>query len=153
MDRDQIQEELKGIIEEFLRGQGFELVDLIFRYEGRDLFLRILADAPEGGIRLAECVRLNREISQMLEERDMVQERYILEVSSPGLDRPLKTKSDFARCLNKKARFFLKSPLFGKVEFEGTIAKVEGDSVYVESSSETLEVPLATINMAKQVVI
>jgi len=153
MDRLQTQEELKALIGEHLKLQGLELVDCIFRYEGSDLILRILVDRPGGGIALGECARLNREISQMLDEKEIVSERHILEVSSPGLDRPLRTKSDFLRCVGRKARFFLKSPLSGKIEIEGAITKTEGESVYVDLSGESLEVPLAVINMAKQIVI
>lgn len=151
MDRQAIIDELKIIIQDFLLAQGLDLVDLILRYEGGDLVLRILTDKPEGGISLGECANLNIQISQILYEKDILKERYILEVSSPGLDRPLKTKTDFRRCLNRRARFFLKEPINGKLELEGIINRVEEDSVYVDLGGEAVEIPLSKIAKAKQV--
>lgn len=152
MDRQAIAAELKNIIGEYLLSQGLELVDIIYRHEGRDLILRVLLDRPEGGITLGECARLNIQISNLLDEKDILQTRYVLEVASPGLDRPLKAKNDFLRCINKKARFFLNEPVNGKIELEGTISKVENESVFIESNNEVIEIPLTRINKAKQII-
>lgn len=145
-------DELNRIITDYLKNQGLDLVDLLCRYEGRDLFLRILVDRLEGGISLDECASLNNEISRILDEQDILKEGYILEVSSPGLDRPLKNKNDFLRCLNRKAIFFLLEPVKGKIELEGTISKVTDDSVYVNIGADIVEIPLIKINKAKQTV-
>lgn len=152
MDRQEIIEELRGIIGEYLKSQRLDLVDLIYRREGRDPILRILVDRPEGGITIGECAVLNRQIGSLLDEKEMVQERYILEVASPGLDRALKSKNDFSRCINRKVRFFLNEQINGKIEIEGVINKVEGDSVYIEGKDEVVEVPLTKINRGKQII-
>lgn len=152
MDRDALIEELMAIIQDYLKNKNLDLVDLIYRYEGRDLILKVLADRPDGGISLGECARLNIELSRILDEKDILQARYILEVSSPGLDRPLKTKPDFARCINRKVRVFLNEPINGKLEWDGTITKVENDAVCLDASSQILEIPLSKINKAKQAV-
>lgn len=152
MDRQQILEELRGMMSDYLEGQGLDLVDLIYRYEGRDLVLRILVDKPEGGISLDECSALNSKISRILDEKDILKEKYILEVSSPGVDRPLLTKRDFIRCINKKARFFLNGPINGKMEWEGLIAKVGDEVVYVQIQNEVIEIPLKNIRKAKQII-
>ncbi len=94
MDRQAIIAELNSIIADYLKIQGLDLVEIICRYEGRDLVLRIFVDRPQGGITLAECAQLNKYVSNILDEKDILQSRYILEVSSPGLERPLKTKND-----------------------------------------------------------
>lgn len=150
MDRQALITELNRIITDYLKNQGLDLVELLCRYEGRDLFLRILIDRPEGGIILDECASLNNELSRILDEQDILKEGYILEVSSPGLDRPLKNKGDFLRCLNRRARFFLLEPVKGKIELEGTISKVTDDSVYVNIEADIVEIPLIKINKAKQ---
>ena len=152
MDRQEIIAELKDIIGDYLKIQRLDLVDLILRHEGRDLIVRILVDRPEGGITLDECFGLNVQISNLLDEKDILQTRYILEVASPGLDRPLKTKNDFLRCINRRVRFFLNESINGRIELEGLICKVESDSVYIESSDGIIEVPLTKINRAKQVI-
>ena len=125
MDRDALIIELKGIFEGFLKERNFEFVDLVYRYEGKDLMLRVLADRPEGGITMDECALLNREIGDILDQKDIIQSRYILEVSSPGLDRPLKTKSDFSRSLNRNVKFFLNDLINRKLEWDGKIIRVD----------------------------
>ena len=152
MDRLEIISELENIIGEYLKAQGFELVELSLRHEGLGLILRILADRPEGGITVDECAKLNIQVSNLLEEKDVLQARYILEISSPGLDRPLKSKNDFLRCINRKARFFLNEAVKDKIELEGIINKVENDSVYIQRNSEIIELPLTKINKAKQII-
>jgi len=152
MDRLEIVSELENIIGEYLKAQRLELIELILRHEGQGLVLRILVDRLEGGITLDECAKLNIQISSLLDEKDILQARYILEVSSPGLDRPLKTKSDFLRCINRKVRFFLNEAVKDKIELEGTISKVENDAVYIERECEVIGIALAKINKAKQII-
>jgi ribosome maturation factor RimP len=152
MNRQQISAELKNIIGDYLKNQGLDLVDLIYRYEGRDLILRVLVDKPEGGITLDECARLNSQISEILDEKDILQARYILEISSPGLDRTLKTKNDFLRCMNRRVRFFLNETVNAKLEWEGTISKVDEDKIFINTDVGVMGIPLAKINKAKQVI-
>jgi ribosome maturation factor RimP len=152
MDRQRVITELKNIIGDYLKIQGLDLIDVIYRYEGRDLILRVLTDKPQGGITLEECAQLNKQISNILDEKDILQTRYVLEVSSPGLDRWLKTKSDFGRCINRKVRFFLNEAISGKMECEGIINKVENNAVCVDSDDKIIEIPLLKIIKAKQVI-
>jgi ribosome maturation factor RimP len=152
MDRTALIGELKDRIQGILNRGNFELVDLICRYENRDLFLRILVDKSEGGISLAECAHLNKEISVMLDELDILQRKYILEVSSPGLDRPLKKKNDFLRCVHKRVKFFFNEAVHGKWEWEAAIDRVGEESVYLDTGSEIFAVPLAKIVKAKQII-
>lgn len=151
MDKQALTQELQVIISEYLKTQGLELVDLTLRRQGMDLFLQVLTDRPEGGIALDDCAYLNKEISRILDEKKiLLQDNYVLEVSSPGLDRPLKTKVDFLRCLNRRVRFFLAQPIGGKLEICGNVKGITGESVYVELNGESIEVPLSAINKAKQ---
>lgn len=151
MDKSLVVEELKTIIGGYLETQGLDLIDLIYRFEGRDLFLSILVDYPEGGISIGECARLNSELSNILDEKNILQEKYILEVSSPGLDRPLRTEKDFLRYINKKVRVFLSELVDGKIEWVGAIIKVENNSVCIDCASGLIEIPVQKIKMAKQV--
>jgi len=153
MDRQELELELRLLLDNYLKEQGLDLVDLIHRYEGRSLFLRILTDKPEGGITIGECAKLNREICSILDGKDILKEGYILEVSSPGLDRPLVRKEDFLRCINKEVRFFLNEPINEMVELQGKISKVEDDAVYIAMQEEIFKVPLIRITRAKQIVI
>ncbi len=152
MDRKEISEKLSIMISENLKAQGLDLVELICNYQGRDLFLRLLVDKPEGGIIIKECAEVNRRLSAMLNEANILEQSYILEVSSPGLDRPLSSKNDFIRCLNKKVKFFLSEFINGKLEWDGVINKVSEGKVYVSIGEVILEIPLDKINKAKQII-
>lgn len=152
MDRQEIIAKLRDVIGSYIKEQGLDLVDLVYRYEGRGLFLRILVDKPEGGISLDECAHLNNGISRILDEKNILQERYILEVASPGLDRPLTTKKDFLRCMNKKVRFFLNELVEGERELEGIINNADDEAVYIDSQGRVIKIPLSKINKAKQVI-
>lgn len=153
MARQELINELRIIIEDFLKEQNLVLVALDFRYEGKGLALRILVDKPEGGIILDECAYLNEQISRLLDEKDILQQRYTLEISSPGLDRPLNSKNDFLRCINKRVRFFLKEAIDGKMEMEGVISRVGDDAVYVAIEDKVIEMPLLKIAKAKQAIV
>lgn len=152
MISDVLTNELNPLLKDYLASLNFILVDIICRREGSSLFLRILADRPEGGINLDECARLNRDIGGLLDEKDIIKENYILEVSSPGLDRPLKTREDFSRLLNKKAKFFLNEVINGKLEWDGLINRVSPESVCIAIGEGTIEVPLIKINKAKLII-
>jgi len=150
--KEQIIREVKDLITAYFESQGVELIDLILRYEGSKLILTILADKMEGGITLGDCALLNRQLGAILEEKDIIDRDYILEVSSPGLDRDLKTQKDFLRSLNKEAVFFLNDLINGKCQWQGLVNRVDEISVFIQSSNEALEIPLNKINKAKLVI-
>ena len=152
MDYRGLVENLKEIILPALEEENIELVELSFVKAGGRSILRLLVDKKGGGVNLQECARLNEKIGSLLDTQDVIKDRYILEVFSPGVDRPLVTKSDFLRCINRKVRFFLRESIDGKIELEGVIIKVEDDSVYIDIEGNHLQIPLSEITKAKQVV-
>ncbi|MCX5709954.1 MAG: ribosome maturation factor RimP [Candidatus Omnitrophica bacterium] len=149
MDNQVLAGQLKELLEGYLQSRNLELIDLVLRNEGSGLVLRVLADRPEGGINLDECGALNREIGILLDEKNIIESSYILEVSSPGLDRPLKTKKDFSRASGKKVKFFLNDLVDGKLEWDGIITGVNSESVFINSGISALEIPLSKIVKAK----
>ncbi|MCX5669477.1 MAG: ribosome maturation factor RimP [Candidatus Omnitrophica bacterium] len=152
MDRESIKQELELLFEQKFVAQGFELVDVIYRQERAHIFLCIFADRLGGGINLDECAQLSRQISQALDEKNIIASRYILEVSSPGLDRLLKRQSDFLRSLNKEAVFFLNDLVSGKCQWQGIISKADEATVYLQVRGEILKIPLVKINKAQLVI-
>ena len=128
-----VEEKIKSLIEPFLEQSGLELVELNCRRQGRDFAIEILADRPTGGITIEECSRLNHSIAAALDAQKLIEEIYSLEVSSPGLDRPLRTLKDFKRVVNAEIRFFLTAPLEGTCEHVGILKEVRADSLVVDT--------------------
>ena len=151
MNFQELKEEIASTAAGLFAAQGFILVDIVVRQGAQELSLNLFADRPQGGINLEECALLNRLMRQGLDEKKILNGQYALEVSSPGLDRPLKTKADFIRCLNKQAVFFLNDLINGKFQWQGVIRKVGEAAVFIEREGEVLEIPLIKINKAKLV--
>lgn len=144
-------EELNVLFSGYLESQNLELIDLICRSEGKRRVLTVLADKPQGGITLQECAGLCRQLKNLLEEKNIIDVDYVLEVSSPGLDRPLKRQRDFLRSLNKEVVFFLNDLVNGKCQWQGVITKVDETTVFIQAPGESLEIPLIKINKAQLV--
>lgn len=152
MIRESLVREIKDLITGYFQSQEVELIDLIFRSEGKNLILQILVDRPEGGITLGECALLNKQLGVIFEEKNIIDVDYILEVSSPGLDRNLKNQKDFLRCVNKEVVFFLNDLIETKCQWQGIVQKVNEVSVFINHAGKIIEIPLEKINKAKLVI-
>ncbi len=111
---------VEKIVQELLVGSDLELVDVEYVKE-RDWYLRIFVDKPQG-MRIEDCQRLSEALGKELDQRDVVPENYILEVSSPGLDRVLRKERDFIREKGKVVDVTLYAPLDGEKLITGTLA-------------------------------
>ncbi|MFH0790007.1 MAG: ribosome maturation factor RimP [Candidatus Omnitrophota bacterium] len=156
--------DLEKIILSILKEEDIELVEFRFIRGRNNSLLRLLIDKRGGGINLDDCARLNRKIGNVLDENNIMENKYLLEVSSPGLDRPLKTKNDFLRCLNKETMIFLKEAIVGRWDLEGVVSRVEEDLVVIDieggdsknpvngQAGKSLQIPLSNIAKAKQMI-
>lgn len=117
---DYVIEKIQEFVESVLPSMGLELVELQYRQEGEGWVLRLFLDGPDG-ISLDQCGVVSREISFFLDVEDLIPHAFNLEVSSPGLERPLKSMADFKRFVGKKARIKLRHPLEGQKVFIGNI--------------------------------
>lgn len=152
MDYKIFAEELRKIIAPFIEQEELELIELKFILSGSASLVRLLVDKKQGGIRLGDCAGLNRKIGAALENNACLQHRFILEVSSPGIDRPLKTKDDFLRCLNKNVKFFLKEQINGKIEYQAEVVNADDAAVVIKNEDGNLLIPLPVINKARQAI-
>jgi len=147
----EIVDRVKSCTQEMIDSLGYDLVDLKYSRTSYGMALAFLIDRKEGGITIEECTQLNRSISEMLDKQDMISGKYMLEVSSPGLDRPLNDEKDFMRALNSNVRVFLKEPIDGKLEFQGKILSADSTSVCLETEKgNQIDVQFSKINKAKQ---
>lgn len=125
------EELLTPIIEE----KQFELVDIEYVKEGSNWYLRAYID-KEGGITVDDCEFVSRALSDLLDKEDFISDAYILEVSSPGLGRPLKKDKDFQRNLGEEVEIRLYKPLNKQKEYRGTLQAYDKDSVTIEFEDE-----------------
>jgi ribosome maturation factor RimP len=107
---------------------GLELVDVEFHVQGRHRTLRVLIDRP-GGITVDDCARFSRRLSDCLDMNQTLSDRYFLEVSSPGLDRPLRAPEHFERFRGERAAVTTSEALDGRRHWEGRVLGARGDSV------------------------
>ncbi len=152
MDDTAFTDDFEKVLQPILDEEAIELVELVSVKTKKNLLLRLWVERRDGRISLGDCVKLNKKIRDYLDTTNIAGPDYLLEVSSPGVDRPLKTKKDFLRCINRRVKFFLKEAINGKIEISGIIAKVEEDNVCIDVSGRVLEVPLGNISRAKQLI-
>ena len=124
---------------------GIDLVELNVRRSGQEIVIQILADRPTGGITMEECSRLNRRMVESIDQSGETEE-YSLELSSPGVDRPLKTSKDFLRVINQEIHFYLNGPWQGKHEYTGVLLEITDTAVVVRTEKYgIIEIPIENI--------
>lgn len=124
-----IEAEVEKIVEELLENTALELVAVDYVKE-RDWYLRVFID-KEGGVDLDDCQDLSRKLEEILDAQDIIKTSYILEVSSPGLDRELKKPRDFQREMGKDIDVSLFAPLDGKKVVTGPLSAYDGETINV----------------------
>ncbi|MCJ8342293.1 MAG: ribosome maturation factor RimP [Cetobacterium sp.] len=129
-------------VEEF----GLSLVDLEFVQEGGYLYVRVYVEKEDGDITLEDCAKLSQKIDEPVDM--LIDHKFFLEVSSPGVERPLKKEKDFVRFSGEKIQVSLKRKLNDKKNFTGILEKFENDTVYLNVDSEVVEIPLKEIRKA-----
>ncbi len=143
-------------IEELLRPiatrLGLETVEVSVSGEARRTVLRVLMDRPEGGITVDECAQVNEALSRQLDLYDLFAHPYTLEVSSPGLDRLLRSDADFRRFAGKKVEIKTFGLMDGQRNFRGVLLGVIGDAVVVQMERAQVQVPKEQIAQARLVV-
>ncbi|NOQ46382.1 MAG: ribosome maturation factor RimP [Desulfobulbaceae bacterium] len=145
---DSIVKTVQGFVEPLLAERGLELVEIQFRREGHGWVLRLFID-KEGGVIIDDCAGVSREVSAYLEVEDLISHAYHLEVSSPGLERPLKKVDDYKRFSGKKARIKMKEPIGGQRVFIGTLEGVDNGSVLLLVDAQQVSLELDNISRAR----
>ena len=150
IDHTEILDRVRELIRPLLAARGAELVELTCHPGGGRLTLRCLVDTARGTT-LDELSGLNRAIGAVLEENDVIPDRYLLEVSSPGLDRPLKTPADFERVIGRRVKVTTSAPVAGRQEHLGQVLGVNEEAVMLRlDSGEKLPIPFFQIQHAVQ---
>jgi ribosome maturation factor RimP len=141
-------ERLTQLMEPVVSGLGYELVGIEF--DGRLRILRIYIDSHQG-ITLDDCAKVSYQLSGVLDVEDPIHGRYQLEISSPGLDRPLFELAHFERFKGKLVRIQLFQPINGRRKFKARLLGLENERVLLQEGDETLQIPFDSIEKARLV--
>lgn len=135
---------------------GLELVDVEFVKEGKNWFLRVYIDST-GGIDIEECGTVSEQLSEKLDELDPIEQPYFLEVSSPGVERPLKKPENVKNAIGKNVNIKLYEPLNGEKVYEGLLNDFDGETLFMEIRVKTqvkkVELPYAKVANARLAVV
>ncbi|MFB0521463.1 MAG: ribosome maturation factor RimP [Desulfatiglandales bacterium] len=141
--------EVSDLAEGLLTEYGMEMVDVEFRFEGGRWTLRIFID-KEGGVTVDDCASVNRELGDLIEAKNIIDYHYVLEISSPGLNRPLKKESDFIRSIGKMVTLRMSRPINKRKNFTGRLTNVrEGIISLLVDEDNLVELPLEEIDRAR----
>ncbi len=143
-----IDQRLAAIVQPMVEGMGFELVRLRLM-AGKHPTLQIMAEKPEGGIEVDDCAAISNAVSAILDVEDPIEDEYTLEVSSPGIDRPLTRLKDFAAWADHEAKLETQDLIDGRKRFKGMLRGVEGDELLIEIPEGTIGLKLDWLVEAK----
>ena len=148
MGKGSVTESIEGLVTPIIHENRLELVDVEYKKEGKNWYLRIFID-KEGGVTVDDCTRVSREIEDLIDVEEVVPSSYVLEVSSPGLDRPLKGEKDFLRFKGKRAHVTTYTPIQEQKNFKGTIRDFREDVLVLDIDSRPVEIPKNQIAKAR----
>lgn len=144
---------LEKILPEIVDPLELAVFELNVGIHDRTLHIEVIVDHSRGGVTIAECTRVHRELIDQIEEANLIDMPFSLQVNSPGLDRPLRNQMDFERVQGRVVRFYLAEKWKGSLEHVGTIASVGHEDVTVESGKNSLKIPYRIINKAIQEIV
>lgn len=128
MDARTVSQEVTDLVAPILEDMGYELVDVAYVTKSGRWVLQLFID-KEGGVTVDDCAAVSREIGDLIDVRDMIPHEYVLEVSSPGLDRPLRKPKDFRRAIGRKVKIRTTRPREDRRNFTGRLERVEEDVI------------------------
>ncbi len=143
-------EKIEQLIAPALEEMGIELVDLEYISEQNRRILRVYADKPTG-INMGDCAVVSREIGNLLDVKDLLPQRYVLEVSSPGLNRPLKREKDFFGAIGQKVKIKTIVPLRGRKHYSGVLQSFEDGVLQLKLDDVVVPIPRGDVSKANLV--
>ena len=137
---------LEELIAPVVEAEGYECVDVTFEKAGKDWVLTTYIDGPNG-IGLDDCEVVSRKLSDLMDEKDPIEQSYLLEVSSPGIDRPLKKEKDFARNMDKRIVVSFYAPVNGSKQLSGILKGYNGVPLTLQlDSEEMMELEMSAVS-------
>lgn len=153
MNHQDIKYTLQKIGEECSQKIGYELVELIYNKKKEPSELEFIVYHVDG-VKIDDCVSISQEISRRLDEIDLIREAYELSVSSPGIDRPIKTEDDFRRNKGKLLEAHLYTLLDGKKDFEGILVDFDEQKITLKlDNNDEIDIPKKSLSLLRQVIV
>jgi ribosome maturation factor RimP len=145
-----IKAKVERLVEKVASDHGIELVEVEYKKEGGRWYLRVFID-KEGGVTLGDCQLVSQELGALLDVHDLISHRYILEVSSPGLTRPLAKERDYQRAVGRLVKIKTRTPIGDKNVWVGVIKGIAGGELIlsINKGKDELVIPLSNIAKAK----
>jgi ribosome maturation factor RimP len=143
----EIIDRVNGIATSILFNEGMELVEIEYRREAKGWVLRLLID-KEGGVSINDCTRVSQEIGRSLDVEDFILTPYTLEVSSPGLTRPLKSEKDFIKYRNYLIKVKTFDPVGNRRRFKGKLLEISENRIGIEVDGGVIHIPLSNVARA-----
>jgi len=143
--------QLRALAEPLVRDSFLELFDLSVRRQGNRYVVSLAIDRRDGAVKVDDCASVSRDLEKKLDELDLIPGTYVLEVSSPGLDRPLRNLEDFERFNGRKALVTTEEPVEGQSSFEGTLEGVSDGRVALKLGERRVFLPFEKVKKAKLV--
>jgi len=150
MTQRRIAEQISSLADPVVDALGLELVDVEYLTQGGRWIVRVYVDR-EGGVTLDECAMLSRELGPLLDVKDVIPHEYVLEVSSPGLNRRLKKEKDFVWARGKKVKLRTRNPVDGRRNFTGMLTDVREGDLLLEVEGGTVVIALREVERANVV--
>ncbi|MFC1841077.1 ribosome maturation factor RimP [Thermodesulfobacteriota bacterium] len=145
-----IRNQVFDIASPILEDIGFELIDVEYLSVNGRWILRLYID-KEGGVTIDDCVSVSRELGDLLDVKDIINHEYVLEVSSPGLNRPLKREKDFIKYIGKKIKCRMAGPVDGQKIFSGLLKDLKEGRIFLKTENGIVELSLDDIEKANLV--
>jgi ribosome maturation factor RimP len=142
-----IMDRIQAIADPILSNEGMELVEIEYRREARGWVLRLFID-KEGGVTVDDCTLISQEVGRSLDVEDFILTPYTLEVSSPGLTRPLKNERDFTKYRNHLIKVKTVNPIENRRQFRGKLLEIFENRIEIEMDEGVVQIPLSNVAKA-----
>jgi len=143
-----VAQQVTSLIEPVIAGLEYELVGVEYGNQGRGMLLRVYIDHVDG-ITVDDCAKISRRVSALMDVEDVISGHYDLEVSSPGLDRPLFTQAQYASFVTRHIKIVMAVPQMGRRRFSGELKGINDGVIEIEVDNEIYDLPLAQVASAR----
>lgn len=151
MSKKSVESSVYDILQDIVKETVFEVIDVEYVKEGPFKYLRVYIDKPEG-ITVDDCSDVSHALSKKLDEVDLIQEQYFLEVSSPGVERPFKTEADFIKNLNEIVEVKFYKPIDGKKALTGILLEKHENDVVINADNQNITIELKDISKINRII-